>query len=216
MALGLMGAIGGTFAETPLYWALTNNDVVEVWNLTATAPPPAVLDENASAPAAWAVARGNTEALSALLWRGVALNEVDARGRNLLFEAAALGRVDLFETIVAAGARWDQVDHEGLTLIHMAVGSPHPEMLQTLLSLGLGAKTRTASGVTPLMLACLSGQADQVKILLAWGAVAEDQDYLGRHVRDYAVTGGSLKVLSLIDEALIPWTIEPAGGAPPP
>jgi len=214
VVLGLLAA-GTVQAETPLYWALANNDAVEVWNLTSE-PPPDVLDENGLSPPAWAVARGNTEAIEALHWRGVPLDAVDADGRNLLFGAAALGRVDLFETLLAAGAKAGQVDNEGQTLIHMAAESPHPEMLQRLLALGGTATQRTTSGVTPLMLAAGTGRADQVELLLRWGAAAEDEDYLGRSVRDYALQGGDAKTLALIDEALIPWTIEPDGEVPPP
>lgn len=198
------------FAQSPLYWALANNDALEVWNLAPQAPE--VLEENGLSAPAWAVARGNAEAVEVLAWRGVPLDQVDPEGRNLLFGAAALGRLDLFETIAAAGARLDQVDTQGRTLIHAAARSPHPEMLKALLAKGLGALERTTLGITPLMLACGAGRAPDVQLLLAWGAVPEDQDYLGRSVRDYALAGGDASVLALIDEALTPWTIEPADG----
>ena len=216
MALALLFATDGAFAQTPLYWALTNNDVAELWSQTETDPLPDLLDETGLTPPAWAVGRGNAEVVTELLWRGFPLDEIDADGRNLLFSAAALGRVDLFDTILAAGAPWDQVDNNGQTLIHAAASSPHPEMLEKLLVLGLGATELSSSGVTPLMLACLAGKADHSAVLLAWGAIAEDQDYLGRSVRDYAVRGGDKKTLDLIDAALTPWTIEQDGEVPPP
>ena len=89
-------------------------------------------------------------------------------------------------------------------------------MLQTLLTLGLGAVTKTELGVTPLMLACLEGRSDEAQMLLNWGAIPEDEDYLGRSVREYAVWGGDSETLTLLDQALIPWTGEPADGAPLP
>jgi len=202
------------FAQSPLYWALANNDALEVWNLAPDAPE--VLDENGLSAPAWAVERGNAEAIEALAWRGVKLDQVDPQGRNLLFGAAALGRLDLFDTIAAAGARLDQVDTQGRTLVHAAAAAPHPEMLSALLARGLGADRRTDLGVTPLMVACQAGAASQVRTLLDWGAVPEDQDYVGRSVRDYAVAGGDAPTLALIDEALTPWSIGPADAAPPP
>jgi len=205
-----------SFAETPLYWAIANNDALEVWNLTASAPVPPVLDENGLSLPAWAVERGSGEVIDVLTWRGVPLDGIDDQGRNLLFGAATRGRLDLFAKIEAAGARLDQVDLRGQTLIHAAAPSPHPVMLKTLLARGLGAVSRSALGVTPLMLACLGGRADETAILLAWGSVPEDEDYLGRSVRDYAVRSADPQTLELIDAALTPWTIEPDGADPLP
>lgn len=205
-----------SFAETPLYWAIANNDALEVWNLTSAEPTPEAFEENGLSPPAWAVERGSGEALDVLTWRGTALDVVDAQGRNLLFGAARRGRLDLFEKIEAAGARIDAVDQRGQTLIHMAAQSPHPVMLKTLLARGLGAVARSAIGTTPLMFACLEGKAEEAAVLLAWGSVPEDEDYLGRSVRDYAVWGGDPATLALVDEALTPWTIAPDGGDPLP
>jgi ankyrin repeat protein len=202
-------------AESPLYWALANNDALEVWNLTA-AEVPATLDETGGTVSAWAVARGNAEAVDALVWRGVPLNGVDDRGRNLLFDAASLGRLDLFDKIVAQGARVDQIDLTGQTLVHAAALSPHTEMLTKLLALGLGATERTALGLTPLMVACAGGRAQEAALLLAWGAVPEDEDYLGRNVRGYAESSGDEATLAVITEALTPWSIEAADAAPLP
>jgi ankyrin repeat protein len=202
-------------AETPLYWAIANNDALEVWHLTAEGTPDS-LEENGLTLPAWAVERGSGEVIDVLTWRGVALDRVDNQGRNLLFGAAALGRLDLFEKIEAAGARVDQVDRQGLNLIHAAAPSPHPEMLKTLLARGLGAVSRSSIGVTPLMLACLGGRAEEAAILLDWGAVPEDQDYLGRSVRDYAVAGDDPATLAVVEAALTPWTISQDGGDPLP
>jgi len=107
MRVFLTGAVflfaSSAFGQSPLYWALANNDALEVWNLAPDSPQ--VLDENGLSAPAWAVERGNAEAIEALMWRGVKLDEVDPQGRNLLFGAAALGRLDLFDTIVA-GQPW--------------------------------------------------------------------------------------------------------------
>jgi ankyrin repeat protein len=187
-----------------------------VWQLTAadgTAADPA--DADLDRPAL-AVSQGSAEALDALAWRGVALDTVDGQGRNLLFPAAAVGRLDLFDRIRAAGAKVDQVDNGGRTLVHMAALSPHPEMLKTLLALGLGPRDPSSLGITPLMEACLGGRADEVAVLLAWGAVPEDEDWLGRSVRDYAQASGDPATLTVVDEALTPWSISPDGGAPLP
>lgn len=204
------------WAETPLYWAIANNDALEVWKLTTVEPPPEAFEENGLSPPAWAVERGSGEALDVLTWQGVSLDLIDSQGRNLLFGAAARGRLDLFEKIEAAGARLDVVDQRGQTLVHMAARSPHPVMLKSLLARGLGAVARSSIGTTPLMFACLEGKADEAAILLAWGSVPEDEDYLGRSVRDYAVMGGDATTLAVVDEALTPWTIEPDGGDPLP
>lgn len=202
------------FAETPLYWAVANNDALEVWKLTGEGVPDSF--ENGLTLPAWAVERGSGEVIDVLGWQGVALDRVDDQGRNLLFGAAALGRLDLFEKLEDAGARADQVDHQGQTLIHAAAVSPHPVMLRTLLARGLAAATRSALGVTPLMLACRGGRAEEASLLLAWGAVPEDRDYLGRSVLDYAAASGDAATLALLEEALTPWTISPAGEDPLP
>lgn len=204
--------ISGLYAESPLYWALANNDAVEVWQAEDL---PEMLEENGLTAPAWAVARGNAEALDVLIWRGVSLDKVDGQGRNLLFEAAALGRLDLFEKILTQGAKVDKVDVQGQTLVHAAARAPHPEMLEWLLAQGLGGTTRTELGVTPLMVACGERRRTAVETLLKWGAVPEDQDFLGRSVKDYAEAGGDPGTLELIDATLTPWTIEPAGKAPP-
>ena len=100
--------------------------------------------------------------------------------------------------------------------MHAAATSPHPEMVKALLRLGLGAGPRSALGVTPLMLACESGETAGAEILLAWGAIPEDEDYLGRSVRDYAVAAGNEATLKLVDSALSPWTPGQDGAAPHP
>jgi ankyrin repeat protein len=203
-------------AESDLYWALGNNDPLVVWQLTADGGLPAN-DADAELDRPYlAVSAGSAEALDALAWKGVALDAVNDQGRNLLFPAAAVGRLDLFDRIQAAGAKIDQVDNQGRTLVHMAALSPHPEMLKTLLSLGLGPQDTSSLGMTPLMEACLAGKADEAAVLLAWGAIPEDEDWLGRTVRDYAAASGDAATLTVIDEALSPWSISQDGEAPPP
>jgi len=206
-----------TAQETePLYWALTNNDALEVWNLTASKPPPRVLKQNNLPPTVWAVEQGNAEVLQALVWRGVSLDAVDQHGRNLLFAASALGRVDLYNQILASGADPKQVDDEGNSLVQWAASAPHPEILHTLLRQGLNPETRNSRGITPLMRACAAGQPQAVALLLSWGAAVHDEDYFGTTVRAYAVKGKNAAVLNLIDSALTPWTIGPGDTAPPP
>jgi len=214
--LFLFLAAGALAAESPLYWAIANNDALAVWKLTAPEGAPEQLEENGLAPTAWAVQKGSGEVLQVLAWRGVPLDGVDAHGRNLLFSAAALGRVDLFDRIAAAGADPMRVDEDGRNLVHAAAPSPHLEMLARVLARGPSAVQRSALGVTPLMMACWGGHSAAVKLLLRWGAVPDDQDYLGRSVRDYAGWSGDPKTLEVIDLALTRWTIEPADGAPLP
>ena len=204
------------WAESDLYWALANNDPLVVWQLTNDGGTPANDGDGDLDRPSLAVSAGSAEALDALTWRGVALDSINDQGRNLLFPAAAVGRLDLFERIQAAGAKVDQVDNQGRTLVHMAALSPHPEMLKTLLGLGLGPRVPSSLGLTPLMEASGGGKSDEVAILLAWGAIPEDEDWLGRTVRDYALASGDPATLALIDQALIPWSISQDGEAPPP
>jgi ankyrin repeat protein len=209
-------AAGGVWGESPLYWAIANNDALEVWKLTAPEGPPAVLEENGLPPPAWAVERASAEVLEVLAWRGVSLDQVDVHGRNLLYGAAALGRVDLFDRIAAAGALTTQVDDQGNTLVHAGATAPHLILVGRLLATGLDATARTNLGVTPLMRACGAGRSEAVTLLLRWGGVPEDLDFLGRSVRDYAVRSGDTATLSVIDQALSPWSIGQDGGDPLP
>jgi len=203
-------------AESELFWAVSNNDALALWTLTAEQAPPPLLEPTELGPEAWALRRGNAEALQVLQWRGVSLAQVDALGRNLLFPAAGLGRLDLFERVLAAGADPQQVDTAGQTLFHEAAASPHPEMLSYLLARGWGAQSRSSLGVTPLMLACRAGRPVETALLLDRGAVAEDEDYLGRSVLAYARASGNPEVVGLIEAALSPWSIAADDGAPLP
>lgn len=212
--LGVLASPAG--AESPLYWAIANNDALGVWNLTQPDAAPGTLAETGQEPPMLAVERGAAEVLQVLIWRGSALDGVDTQGRNLLFPAAALGRLDLFDRIAASGARVDQVDGQGLTLVHAAAVSPHTRMLRRLLASGAAVQSRSHLGITPLMEASRAGRAEEVRVLLRWGAVPEDQDYLGRSVLDYARTSGDGPTLEAVEAALSPWTISQGDTAPLP
>lgn len=201
-------------AESPLYWAIANNDALAVWNLAN--PAPEVLEENGLSPEAWAVARGSAEVVEVLVWRSGRLDRVDAQGRNLLYGAVGLGRMDLVERLLREGLATDVVDAQGRSLIHAAATARLSEALRWLLVGERAPITRSNLGRTALMEACGAGRAGAVALLLRWGEVPEDEDYLGRSVRDYALSSGDQATLELIDEALRPWSIAPDGGAPPP
>ncbi|MEI8094591.1 MAG: ankyrin repeat domain-containing protein [Spirochaetales bacterium] len=198
LTAGLLNPIGAQ--ETPLYWAIVNNDALAAWNLTEPRGTESIIP--GPAELAWAIRRGASEVFDVLSYRGAPADAIDDSGRNLLFDVSIQGRLDLFRKIAAAGARLEQVDREGWSLAHAGAQSSHPEMTVYLLQRGVPPVQRSDLGVTPLMLACAAGLEQNALELLSWGANPADEDYLGHTVLWYAHTGGNAALQAVLEQEL--------------
>lgn len=143
----------------PLAWFLA------VALLSAAAPPPDPLLD--------AAARGDLQALRALLEGGADPGVALGDGLTALHIAAEEGNVDMARLLLDAGADAEAKTRIGsYTPLHLAAGSAHLDVVEVLLRAGADvAGETTNSGATPLHLAARAMAGERVvRALLEHGA----------------------------------------------
>jgi ankyrin repeat protein len=126
----------------------------------------------ASAPVADAAARGDREAVRALLKQGADVNAAQGDGMTALHWAAERGDAALAEMLLYAGANVAAMTRIGqYRPLHLASQAGSAPVVRALLQAGADPSARTTtSGVTPLHLAAASGNAEAVTLLVDRGA----------------------------------------------
>ena len=143
----------------PLAWFLA------VALLSAAAPPPDPLLD--------AAARGDLQALRALLEGGADPGVALGDGLTALHIAAEEGNVDMAKLLLDAGADAEAKTRIGsYTPLHLAAGSAHLDVVEVLLRAGADVAAETTnSGATPLHLAARAMAGERVvRALLEHGA----------------------------------------------
>jgi uncharacterized protein len=125
----------------------------------------------AESPIADAAARGDRDAVKALLKQAADVNAAQGDGMTALHWAAMNGDIDLAQMLIVAGANVRATTRLGsYTPLYLASQQGHGAVIQALVKGGADVKAGTPNGTTPLMVAAASGEVDAVRALLDAGA----------------------------------------------
>jgi ankyrin repeat protein len=131
----------------------------------------------ADSPIADAAARGDREAVKALLKKAADVNAAQGDGMTALHWAAMNGDSELTQMLIVAGANVRATTRLGAyTPLYLASQQGHAPVVEALLAAGADVKAGTPNGTTPLMVAAASGELDAVKVLVASGAEVNGKD----------------------------------------
>jgi uncharacterized protein len=131
----------------------------------------------AESPVADAAARGDRDAVKALLKQAADVNAAQGDGMTALHWAAMNGDLDLAQMLIVAGANVRATTRLGsYTPLYLASQQGHGAVIQALIKGGADARAATPNGTTPLMVAAASGEIDAVRTLLDGGADVNAKD----------------------------------------
>ena len=118
-------------------------------------------------PVADAAARGDREAVKALLKQAADVNAAQGDGMTALHWAAMNGDAELAQMLIFAGANVRATTRLGTyTPLYLASQQGTATVIQALVKAGADVKAGTPNGTTPLMVAAASGDVDAVQALL--------------------------------------------------
>jgi uncharacterized protein len=124
-----------------------------------------------------AAARGDRDAVKALLKSAADVNAAQGDGMTALHWAAMNGDAELAEMLITAGANVKATTRLGTyTPLYLASQQGHGHVIQALIKAGADVKSGTPNGTTPLMVAAASGEVDAVKALIDNGADVNAKD----------------------------------------
>jgi uncharacterized protein len=131
----------------------------------------------ADAPVADAAARGDREAVKALLKQAADVNAAQGDGMTALHWAAMNGDLELTEMLIYAGANVRATTRLGTyTPLYLASQQGRGKVIQALVKAGGDVKAGTPNGTTPLMVAAASGELEAVRALVEAGADVNARD----------------------------------------
>jgi ankyrin repeat protein len=131
----------------------------------------------AESPVADAAARGDREAVKALLKSAADVNAAQGDGMTALHWAAMNGDIELAQMLIVAGANVRATTRLGAyTPLYLASQQGQGAVIQALLKAGADVKSGTPNGTTPLMAAAASGELDAVRALVEAGADVNAKD----------------------------------------
>src|SRR6186997_3722356 len=131
----------------------------------------------AESPIADAAARGDRDAVKALLKNAADVNAAQGDGMTALHWAAMNGDAELAQMLIFAGANVRATTRLGTyTPLYLASQQGRGNVIQALVKAGADVKSGTPNGTTPLMVAAASGEIDAVKALIDNGADVNAKD----------------------------------------
>ncbi len=174
-ALALMADVDDTQRGYAFQTAAMNADMPLVHALSAYATPDQLVMGLCSA-----AAKGDLQALHALLSLGAKVNAKDSLGRTPLIWAAAGDRVAALRELLKAGAKIDAKGGDKQTALHAAVFEGRLGAVAFLLSAGADPNMVSGDGSTPHELALASVERDALVPLLeaAGGRAAHRKELL--------------------------------------
>ena len=124
-------------------------------------------DNNSNTALGWALYKGHTETVQALLAHGAKIND----GKTAAFMRASLnGYAKIVQVLLTHGAKIEARDGSGLTALMWASYKGHTETVQVLLAHGADIEAKDYDGWTALISASMNGHTETVLALLAHGA----------------------------------------------
>jgi ankyrin repeat protein len=131
----------------------------------------------AESPIADAAARGDSEAVKALLKKAADVNAAQGDGMTALHWAAMHGDTELTQMLIVAGANVKATTRLGTyTPLYLASQQGHAAVIEALIAAGADVKAGTPNGTAPLMVASAAGEVDAVRVLIDNGADVNGKD----------------------------------------
>ena len=131
----------------------------------------------AESPIADAAARGDREAVKALLKKAADVNAAQGDGMTALHWAAMNGDAELAQMLIVAGANIRAATRLGTyTPLYLASQHGHAGVIQALVTAGADVTVGTPNGTTPLMVAAASGAVEAVRLLIEHGSEVNAKD----------------------------------------
>ena len=93
---------------------------------------------------------GHTNAVSAILDRGLDVNSRDSSGHTPLMEAVFGGHIDTVKELLKSGADVNSQDNDGWTALMEAAAKGRADVVRTLLGHGADARVKNKNGWTAL------------------------------------------------------------------
>ncbi|MBI3949447.1 MAG: TonB family protein [Acidobacteria bacterium] len=133
--------------------------------LLALLVPYTVYGQNAEEAFLRAAERGDTDAVRALLAKGVNVNARDEMGMTALMYAARSGQSEMVKVLLIAGIDVDAKDDDGMTALMYAAQAGSAEVVKILLAAGANPDVEDNTGMTALLKAQTLGLTKIVELL---------------------------------------------------
>jgi ankyrin repeat protein len=131
---------------------------------------PAAAARGATVPLAEAAARGDHNAVRALIKQGSDVNAPRVDGSTALHAAVHADYLDIADTLLRAGANASATDRYGMTPLYLACVNGNADIIRRLLDAGADANAVDPGGETALMTAARTGTPAALRVLLERGA----------------------------------------------
>ncbi|XP_045208029.2 LOW QUALITY PROTEIN: ankyrin repeat and SAM domain-containing protein 3-like [Mercenaria mercenaria] len=150
---------------------------------------------------------GHESIVSLLLEQGASVNLRNQKKETSLMLAASCGNDRVGRLLCSQGAELECRDARGWTALFHATYSGHQNMVCFLLKQGANMNAVEPSmGMTPFMEAAAEGHEIIVQLFLQHGVNVNAKAYNGDTARSLALITGNMKIVSLIDNHVMPIT----------
>lgn len=186
--LEIMGGIGMISFRTPLFQAVSGDELEETKNLITRGESVNAKDKNYGniTPLFLAVENGNLEIAEMLLDFGAKINAKDESRQTPLMRLDSDASPELVNLLIKHGAKVNLTDDEGNTALILASSYAKAEVLQVLIVNGANVNAKNNEGQTALMNAAEEGNLENVRALILAGANVNLKNKEGETARDLA------------------------------
>lgn len=150
---------------------------------------------------------GHDSIVSLLLEQGACVNIRNQKKETSLMLAASCGNDRVGFLLCSHGAELESQDERGWTALFHATYSGHQNMVRFLLEQGANINAIEPSmGMTPFMEAAAEGHEIILQLFLQHGVNVNARAYNGDTARSLALINSNMKIVSLIDNHVMPIT----------
>ncbi|XP_052258661.1 ankyrin repeat and SAM domain-containing protein 3-like [Dreissena polymorpha] len=150
---------------------------------------------------------GHESIVSILIDRGASVNLRNSKKETALMLAASCGNDRVGRLLCNQGAELEYQDQRGWTALFHATYSGHQNMVAFLLKQGANMNAiESQLGMTPFMEAAAEGHEIILQLFLRHGVNVNAKAYNGDTARSLALINGNMKIVSLIDNHVMPIT----------
>ena len=133
-------------------------------------------DDNGYLPIHHAAQYGNTEAMIAIIHKGISVDIFTTKQLTPLHVAANFGQLEVSKLLLSHNANTEACNEAGFTPLHIAAYSDHPDVLEILLLHGAFVHAQGKNGMTPLHLSAAEGNSKSIQTLIKHGANSLTKD----------------------------------------
>lgn len=158
-------SVGITFGLNKLESLPVWSDLPSTEDVDADLSSNDFLEEDSVTDLMRAAAENDIETLTALIEKGVNLEEIDSDGYTALHWAVLYDHIDTANTLLDSGANPNAIDYFNSTPLLTAVYNENPEMVKLLLEHGVNVDFKDSEGKTATDYATESGNIELISLL---------------------------------------------------